>query len=288
MNEDLLYKLALRLSTFPGASRVDQPKLLVEKLPEALPVHIPFPQGSHVLGSLIRDAQSLQILLDVPLTAPEVSDFYQHELTTNGWSSPEDADGMGPRGGFLHSGIHGMHNIRYSAYEHDSGWSLNVQIAGEEQGLTDVRLQINRNNRSMNSRRRRRHHDDMFSILPSLVPPEGASQQGGGSSGGDDRVSTTATLELQKAWDVTDLTRHYTEQLRQASWTPIAAEQTEHAAWSTWTFRDKEGEEWLAAFYLFQLAGENIRYQLTLLADWKEKLSQEKLSQKSSWFTTNH
>ena len=50
-NEELLRELALRLATFPGDPRVMNPQLFVGELPQHLPVEIPLPENSHVLGS---------------------------------------------------------------------------------------------------------------------------------------------------------------------------------------------------------------------------------------------
>ncbi len=282
MNEDILYKLALRLSTFYGDPHVSNPTLLVEKLPETFPLTIPLPEESRVLGSLIRGPESLQILLDVPLTASEVRDFYQQKLLSSGWSLPDRDPGMPYEGGFLYSGFGG---VNFHRYENASGWSLNIQIGRPENNLTDVRLQFNHDTTFAISKRRRNrfHGPEMFKILPPLSPPEGAEQQGGGGSSGSESVYTSATLKLPETWPVAAITRHYVEQLQQAAWTSIAEEQTEHSAWSTWTFHDSDDEEWSAAFYLFQLAADQTHYQLSLRADWRDPQAQDTSGR--SWIT---
>jgi hypothetical protein len=60
--EDLLQELALRLASYPGDPRNEDPQLLVGKLPDKLAISVPMPEGSRVLGTLIRGAESLNVL----------------------------------------------------------------------------------------------------------------------------------------------------------------------------------------------------------------------------------
>lgn len=119
-------------------------------------------------------------------------------------------------------------------------------------------------------RQQRRRGRDIFSTFPPLLPPEGAIQQGGGGSGSDDHVHTSATLEFQEVRPVTELDTHYIEQLKEAGWTPLGSENTEHTAWSTWQFHYKDNEEWYGTFYLFPLAGERPRYHMSIYANLKD------------------
>ncbi len=65
-NEALLQELALRLLIQPFESRPQNPQLLVGRLPENLPVEIPQPEGSRLLGSLMRNPEIVDVVLDVP------------------------------------------------------------------------------------------------------------------------------------------------------------------------------------------------------------------------------
>ena len=55
--ETLLRDLVIRLSAFAGDPRVGNPQLLVGELPQSLPVEIPLPERSRVVGTLIRGPQ---------------------------------------------------------------------------------------------------------------------------------------------------------------------------------------------------------------------------------------
>ena len=63
LNETDLLELALRLATFPGDPRTQNAQLLRGQIPDQLPVDIPFPEGSRVLGSLIRNPESISMFL---------------------------------------------------------------------------------------------------------------------------------------------------------------------------------------------------------------------------------
>ena len=99
---DLLEKLALGLLVYPGDPRASKPRLFLGKIPENLPIEIPIPEQSHVVGTLARSETQIEIVLESDLTPEEVFSFYRAQLTSLGWREPE---GMWPQhgGGFLHS-----------------------------------------------------------------------------------------------------------------------------------------------------------------------------------------
>src|SRR5437899_3195928 len=102
LNETDLIELALRLATYPGDSRTQNAQLLPGQLPDQLPVDIPFPEGSRVLGSLISNPESITILLDTQLSPVDVLTFYRERMQAAGWQT---TDNHRPhRRGFMSSG----------------------------------------------------------------------------------------------------------------------------------------------------------------------------------------
>lgn len=212
-----------------------------------------------MLGTLVRGPRSLTIVLDVPLALVEVRAFYDRVLVAEGWEALNVGPGA-PRGGFVHSTF-----VNFKLYTHPTGWTLNLQTTPADDDLTDTHISVNKEEHP--GVRARRFSRDIISIFPSLLPPEGATQQSQGGGGGSNSVYTGAILELPKAQPISDLGTHYAQQLKQAGWTLLESEQTKRTAWSTWRFYEQDGEEWLGAFYLFPLAGDSPRYQLSLRAD---------------------
>jgi hypothetical protein len=60
LNESDLLEFALRLATYPNDPSTQNAQLLPGKLPDHLPVDVPFPEGSRVIGSLIRNPESIR------------------------------------------------------------------------------------------------------------------------------------------------------------------------------------------------------------------------------------
>ena len=89
LNESDLLELALRLATYPGDSRTQNAQLLPSQLPDQLPVAIPFPEGSRVLGSLIRNPESIDMLLDTYLSPEQVLTFYRQRMEALGWQTTD-------------------------------------------------------------------------------------------------------------------------------------------------------------------------------------------------------
>jgi hypothetical protein len=274
--EELLRKLALRLAIYPSDPSVSNPQLLVGQLPENLPVALPIPPNSRVLGSLIRGPQSLQVLLDVPLSEEEIRNFYQTELTAAGWEVPEMPRGF-HEGGFVHS-----MPIYITFWRGTRGPELRVQVFRGELSYTDVRLHLDAVKRSPAWHMRARHHD-IYAVLPLLYPPSGAQQHGGGGGGNNEDVHTSATVELREAMNTADLVVHYTKQLEQAGWTLTGSETSQQSAWSAWSFRDKDNEPWQAAFFVMKLPGQRRRYEVYLHAIWDGAQSQSS----PGWFASS-
>jgi hypothetical protein len=59
MNESDLLEFALRLATYPNDPSTQNAQILPGQIPDQLPTDIPFPEGSRILGSLIRNPESV-------------------------------------------------------------------------------------------------------------------------------------------------------------------------------------------------------------------------------------
>src|SRR5437879_1261354 len=102
--ETMLRELAVRLSTSTADPRVDNPQVLVGELPQNLPGEIPLPEGSRVVGSLIRGPQYATSVVDVELPPEQVLEFLRERLQAAGWQESEFSGGPRP-GGFTVPGL---------------------------------------------------------------------------------------------------------------------------------------------------------------------------------------
>ncbi|HLZ57751.1 MAG TPA: hypothetical protein VKR06_12445 [Ktedonosporobacter sp.] len=185
-----------------------------------------------------------------------------------GWQLLEEQEGL-QRGGFTGTSPNRMvYTIYPSASEN---LSLRVHTVSFQPAPTGVRLSLYANDAPPARQRkgRRWRAPDSFEVFPPLSPPPGTRQLiGGGSGGGSDSSHSSATLELEQAIPIEEIQTHYNQQLQQAGWTSIDAGHVEQAAWSNWSFRDKDDEPWSGTFFLLKLAGQKPRYYLQLLAEW--------------------
>jgi len=206
-DEALLYELALRLATFPGDPRIDNPRLLVGALPPNLSGDTPVPEGSRILGSLIRSPEHIDIELDCALSPEDVLQFYRGRLLSAGWSELESM--RSPNTGFVTTHMFALQN--HIVFCHGShGPAFAVHARPGAQGRTDVRLNVNADSEyspCAQQNRRQRMHRGMHDLIPTLIPPQGAKQQGGGGSGGTGSWYTSATLQTDM--DIPELAGHY-------------------------------------------------------------------------------
>jgi hypothetical protein len=270
--EDLLRELALRLSTFSGDPRNQDPQLLVGQLPDNLAIAVPLPENSHLLGTLIRSQEQLDIVFDSELSPSAALNFYKEQLAASGWNELDEMR-HAMHGGFVHSGIRGFEN-RATFCKGPDGPAFTVNALERKQGLTDVRLDINFGNeyspcRQTNRMHQRMAHHQMQNLIPPLEPPKGARQQGGGGGGGGDSWHSNATLDTEMQLDA--LAVHYNAQLLKGGWTQTDAGIAGPLAWSTWTLRDEDNEPWNGLFFILKRPGKERQYVLEVRIDWDKK-----------------
>lgn len=274
--EALLEALALRLTISPFDPRTQNPQLLVGQLPDNLPFELPIPEGSRVVGSLARSPEHIDLLLDVPLPPEQALAFYKERLQAAGWSELEQPMGMPQRGGFVHSSILAQHLNVYFC-KGPRGPSLHFSALREQAGFTDVRLDLNLDERespcgqAARMRKQRMHRPGFEELIPPLVPPAGARQRDGSGGGGSDSWYSTATLEADV--DLATLTAHYASQLAQGGWTRTDAGSAGPVVWHTWTFQDEDKEPWYGMFFMLKLPGKEREYFLYIRIELTDRRS---------------
>ncbi|MGH2497765.1 MAG: hypothetical protein ACRDIV_23935 [Ktedonobacteraceae bacterium] len=279
--EDLLRELALRLSTYPGDPRNDDPQLLVGQLPENLAIPVPMPEKSQVLGTLIRGPEQIDIVLDSELSPSAVLNFYKEHMSASGWNELDEMRHATP-GGFVHSGFRAFEN-RTTFCKGPDGPAFIINAFERKQGQTDVRLDINVGSEyspcaQPNRMQRRMAHHGMQNLIPPLEPPKGAKQQGGGGGGGGDSWHSNATLDTEMQLDA--LVPHYTAQLEKGGWIRTDEGISGPLAWSTWTFQDEDKENWNGLFFILKRPGKERQYVLEARIDWDKKEER-----RSGWFS---
>ncbi len=284
-DEALLYELALRLTTFYGDPNVNNPRLLVGTLPPNLSGDIPMPEGSRILGSLIRSPEFIDIELDCALSPEDVLQFYRGRLLPDGWSELESM--RPPNTGFVTSHMFALQNLIVFCHG-SNGPAFTVSAHPGKQERTEVRLNLNAGEHTPcgQQNRRQRMHRGMHDLIPTLIPPQGAKQQGGGGSGGTGSWYTSATL--QTGMDIPELAGHYHTQLVKGGWKMNGVGQDGPLAWSTWVFKDEENEPWHGLFFILKTPGKDDQYILEARVEWdrKDNGGQMKRLMQGGWFSS--
>ena len=239
--------LALRMAVFPGDPRVNEPSLSLGRLPTNLPLEIPVPPQTQIVGSLVRSQQHADIALDSSLTADAILEFYTQRLSADGWNKIAP---MGQfSGGFMQPFQRG---VGATFCRGSRGPALSVRIFEGKNGLNEVRINYNADSRNspcdMGRQRGTMMHEGP---IPSLAPPPSAELMSGGSSGGgSNNWHTSAGLETDL--DLGTLASHYTAQLEKAGWQRHDGGQAGPTVWSNWQLKDKEGEPWHGTFFILK------------------------------------
>ncbi len=254
-DQEATLALALRLMGRGFSDDESPTRLLVGRLPDPLPVALPLPNGARVVGSQVLGAVAT-IVLDVDLPEAQVLAFYRDRLEADGWTVPEQAGMHG--GGFAFAPLRFAPALTYC--RSTRGPSLSVQATAVAGGPTDVRLTLNTAARHSPCAPHQRH-GVMRDFLPVLTPPAGVRQTPEGGGGGSNGYHSNATLRTDL--DPAAVAAHYAGQLRAAGWASRGEGQDGAVAWSTWAFRDEDGEEWTSLLFALrqpEVVGEYVLY----------------------------
>ncbi len=234
--------------SYPGAPS-QEAQIYVGKLPDKLPIDLPLPDGSRVIGSVVRGEESIQIVLDASQAPDRVLDFYRQRMLAAGWSAQDQS--AAPSGGFVPSSI----LTGLTLCQSRSGPSLFINASAESGQPTDVRLNLNTNKtQAYPCSPQPGGLSPTEQLLPRLVAPAGARQiEGGSGSSSTGSSYNSATLAIDQ--NAAALAAFYGDQLTQAGWTKQDSGQSGPVAWSTWDLPDKQRTSWKGLFFALDLPG---------------------------------
>src|SRR5690606_13786237 len=100
VSEPTTEELAIRLLQFDyfSSPELTQPELMPGKLPEEMPVDLPIPNGTRIVGSEILEDMGITVVMDVTMTPEEALDFYRDALVPQNWT---ETDITGMERGFM-------------------------------------------------------------------------------------------------------------------------------------------------------------------------------------------
>ncbi|MBN1324193.1 MAG: hypothetical protein JW986_09420 [Methanotrichaceae archaeon] len=256
-------ELATRLlePSYSGSSELVDVEIILEGLPADLPLDPPIPVGARIVGSAVRDGETIEIVLDTRMAPSEAIEFYRERMTSANWTETEIP---GTSRGFAPSAA------TATFCQGRKNPSLTI-IAHPVEGGTDLRLNVN-SDPQYSPCRQATELEDWLEPIPKLTSPAGAKhiRESFTSSGGSS-VGISATLETEMNGSA--LSIHYGDLLKAADWTLQDSGESGPSAWSTWTFEDDDGLFWNGFLFALDLPGSaNERFVMmqASLSGWEE------------------
>lgn len=259
VSEPTTEELAIRLLQFDyfGSPELIQAELLPGKLPEQMPVDLPIPNGSRIVGSEILEDIGIKLVMDVTMTPEEALDFYRDVLVSQNWT---ETDITGMERGFIGGSVSTIFckrardpSVMVSAYPLENGTDLRLDISTDPSespcSMTD--------------------QSDWMEPMPKLAAPRDAvisNQNFMGGFGNWLAVSAEIKTELNSS----ALAAHYADQLKAANWTAVSSEECGSASWSTWSFEDEDGISWDGFLIALDLAGSEDKRFVMMQTSMKE------------------
>lgn len=274
--ETLSRKLVLRLLNWPTG----EVQILEGRLPERLPVSLPLPEQTQVLGSVVGPKQDVQILLDVGQSPEQVVAFYREQLLASGWRKPESEPLQFSERGFMQTRPEdGLESVdlatplvaeqngeitrarRTEVFCKGSEGPLYIEVSPMLKAPTDVRLNLYFS--SFNAYCSSNRMNEMWEVqLPPLKPPPNTKVEMRGGRPSNDYQESRAVLETRL--DAQALAAHYATQLERAGWKRRDAGQSQLSNWSNWLLKDKKGQSWQGVLHLIKVEGKANQYSASV------------------------
>lgn len=233
--------------------------IIIGKLPDNLPVEIPQPDNTQIVGSIKRGEHAYEIALDTTLTATQVKSFYENQLIDKQWKQQED---ISPKRAFATSANQIEENLSFCKSE--KGPLLQLNINQSENTFTEVSISLNTDESNSSCRYLIGGLPFSFAKTPILRPPVNTKvtpkQVGGFSS---EMSNSMANLESQL--NIEQLNQHYLSQMQEAGWTKIADTQNNQAAFSMWSLKDKDNIFWQGMMSIKPVEGKSEQYLANLI-----------------------
>ena len=217
-------------------------KVIVGKLPEKMPVKLPIPSQSQIVGSTTDDKGSIRIVLDNSQSVEKVTNFYTTQLKNFGW---EQQVNNSTGGGFV---VAELDSIYYYFCKKDSNpMDLGLSIKKTKKTPSTISLSVGPiDKKDKYHPCKQSANTDIISVrysginygglLPILKPPVSTEV-----SEVDEYLDNQSVVILKTKLDGKTLANHYMPQLEKAGWKKIDSGDSDSFIWSNWTFKDEKG-----------------------------------------------
>ncbi|MBF2016342.1 MAG: hypothetical protein IGS23_14295 [Rivularia sp. T60_A2020_040] len=236
----------------------DDTKVIVGKLPEKMPVELPIPPNSQILGSTVSEKGGIKVVLDASGTVEQVTDFYKNQLKNTGWKKPKDSYISNFSRGFVETNSQ-LGDYPTFCHQTNKLLYLNLTIKKGKETPSIVSLSLNpvneKDENSYNPCETVNYMEDKVA-LPILTPPSDTEVS---------RITTDygrndSSVSIETKLDSKKLTNHYSQQLEKAGWKKIDSGESNSYSWITWTFKDEKGKNRQGLMSFTRLEGKPNQY----------------------------
>ncbi|BAZ36986.1 hypothetical protein NIES4101_29070 [Calothrix sp. NIES-4101] len=218
----------------------NETKVIVGKLPEKMPVKLPIPPASQILGSTVNENGSIQVVLDASGSVVQVTDFYQTQLHKFGWKVLEDEYQPYLYRGFVET------RSPFGDYQNfcnqtNHSFSLGLSIRKGKESPSVVHMYVNpvgeKDDYYPCRKPSRVNYEENRVEMPILRAPLDTEVSGKEK----DQDENQSEVILKTKLDSNKLANHYSQQLEKAGWKRIDSGESNSYYWTTWKLKDKEG-----------------------------------------------
>lgn len=231
--------------------------LLVGQLPNNLPLELPLPNNTQIVGSSVKE-DYFEILLEIPQSPARIEQFYRQQLTSADWKKYEGNFNNVPNNGFISSGYKPFEMNIFCNFK--NGWELYLNTHPSRENSTDLRLRIRKSNpnsvclSSLNPEIQK-HNEQSKNITeivlkqfspPLLTAPEKAQVfpgRSGMNSRGDrdgnySLVEYTSSIAIYTQLNIQEIANYYFSQMPKYGWETRSEIKQDSIAVGMWTFKN--------------------------------------------------
>lgn len=238
---------------------VDVQRILVNELPDDLPIQIPLPEQTTVLASVVLQGQGLdhnfyRIVAEVPRPADDLIIQYQEQLATLGWKvRPEVTSSY--TNGFIESSELPNNQLDNSLVmcSEDGNQILTTSIRSQEATFSSLDLLLYTAEEDSSCLPAPLSSRPLVEGLPIPVlnPPAETNVSLGattssGSSGTVLAASFSAAIESNLSAEA--IAQHYATQWESSRWMLLSTEASNGIMQSVWILEEATGESWQGTF----------------------------------------
>ena len=218
-------------------SRFSQPpELYPNELPEEVPLSIPVPEGGQLLGTTVidmsRDRKDVLVFIESSQAPSGAAAFYTEWFAGMGWQPTMYSVNAGQ--GFVEAGVPITKVFCPPASERGVGLEPVIMRVSHStaSSLTDIRIAIMNSSRGLGCEPMDPYLQDTQFQFPRLEAPPDANATSGSGSSGDVYRSTQTRIETDLS--LTEIEKHYREQLTAQGWKLLSVGESASKAFSTW------------------------------------------------------